>query len=99
MLNVSVRNPKQLESSVDKKERDTRIIRKNNDEIGYKVKSGHLSLLSRKLFNILIWYAQDLRDKEDKDGRWCVSVAHLVKDAKFHSKDYDLLRDSLDELQ
>lgn len=98
-MNVSVSNPKQSESSVDKKERDTRIIRKNNDEIGYKVKSGHLSLLSRKLFNILIWYAQDLRDKEDKDGRWCVSVAHLVKDAKFHSKDYDLLRASLDELQ
>ena len=40
-----------------------------------------------------------MRDKEDKDGRWCVSVAHLVKDAKFHSKDYDLLRASLDELQ
>jgi len=40
-----------------------------------------------------------MRDKEDKDGRWCVAVANLVKDAKFHSKDYDLLRASLDELQ
>lgn len=98
-MSVPIKKSKKSGLSVDLAQSDTRIIRKNNDEIGYKVKSGHLSLLSRKLFNILIWYAQDLRDKEDKDGRWCVSVANLVKDAKFNSKDYDLVRASLDELQ
>ena len=85
--------------TVEKSELDTRIIRKNNIEIGYKIKSGSLSLLSRKLFNVLIFYAQDLRHQEDKDGRWCVQVSKLVKDAVMHSKDYDLLRASLDELQ
>jgi hypothetical protein len=86
-------------SGIARDQPDTRVVRKNNNEIGFKVKSGHLSLLSRKLFNILIWYAQDLRDQEEKDGRWCVAVAKLIKDARFNSRDYDLLRSSLDELQ
>jgi hypothetical protein len=77
---------------------DTRIVRKSNDEIAYKVRSGHLSLLSRKIFNVLIWHAQEQRNKEE-GGRWDVSVSQLIKDAKFNSKDYDLLRKALDELQ
>lgn len=81
------------------KQSDTRIVRKNNAEIGYKVRSGHLSLLSRKIYSIFIWYAQDMRGQEDTDGRWCVPVANLVKDANMHSKDYDTLRACLDELQ
>ena len=78
---------------------DSRIVRKNNNEIGYRIKSGHLSLIARKMFNILIWYAQDMRGKEDADGRWCVPVASLIKDARFNSNNYDLLRSCLDELQ
>jgi len=98
-VKTEIDNSQELDLLVVEKQQDTRIIRKSNDEIGYKVKSGHLSLLSRKLFNILIWHAQDMRDQEDEDGRWCVTVAQLIKDAKFKSKDYDLLRASLDELQ
>lgn len=85
-------------SSPNDAAQDSRIVRKSNDEIAYKVKSGHLSLLSRKLFNVLIWHAQEMRTKE-QDGRWEISVSQLIKDAKFKSKDYDLLRQSLDELQ
>ena len=78
---------------------DTRIVRKSNEEIGYRIKSGNLSLLSRKLFNVLIWYAQEMRGQEDESGRYCVPVAQIIKDAKSKSNNYDVLRDSLDELQ
>jgi hypothetical protein len=78
---------------------DTRIVRKANDEIGYKVKSGHLALLSRKILNVLIWHAQEMRHEEDEHGRWSMAVAQLIKDARFNSRDYDLLRSALDELQ
>lgn len=77
----------------------TRVVRKSNDEIGYRVKSGHLSLLSRKMLNVLVWHAQEMRHEEDADGRWALPVATLIANVKFHSNNYDLLRSALDELQ
>ena len=76
-----------------------REVRKHNTEIGYRVQSGHLSLLSRKLINVLLYYAQRMRGEEDREGKYWVDVAKIVKDAKFNSRDYELLRESLDELQ
>lgn len=76
-----------------------RVVRKSNDEIGYRIKSGSLSLLSRKFLNVLIWHAQDQRDQEDDHGRWTLPVAKLIKNANFQSRDYELLRSALDELQ
>ena len=76
-----------------------REVRKHNTEIGYRVQSGHLSLLSRKLINVLLYYAQRMRGTEDAEGKYWVEVAKIVKDAKFNSRDYELLRESLDELQ
>jgi len=76
-----------------------RELRKVNTEIGYRVQSGHLSLLSRKLVNILLYYAQHMRGQEDASGKYWVEGPRIIKDAKFNSRDYDLLRDSLDELQ
>lgn len=76
-----------------------REVRKHNTEIGYKVQSGHLSLLSRKLINVLLYYAQRMRGQEDNEGKYWVEVSKIVKDAKFNSRDYELLRESLDELQ
>ncbi len=76
-----------------------REVRKHNTEIGYRVQSGHLSLLSRKLINVLLYYAQRMRGEEDSEGKYWVDVAKIVKDAKFNSRDYELLRESLDELQ
>lgn len=78
---------------------DVRVVRKSNDEIGYKIKSGHLSLVARKMLNVLVWHAQEMRDEEDEHGRWGMPVAKLIKDAKFNSRNYDLLREALDELQ
>lgn len=75
------------------------VVRKSNDEIGYRIKSGSLSLLSRKFLNVLIWHAQDQRDQEDDHGRWKLPVAKLIKNANFQSRDYELLRSALDELQ
>lgn len=85
--------------TADEIQQDTRLVRKANQEIGHRVKSGKLSLVSRKILNVLLYYAQTMRDKEDEDGRWCVPVSSLVKDIKFGSRNYDLLRASLDELQ
>lgn len=76
-----------------------REVRKHNTEIGYRVQSGHLSLLSRKLINVLLYYAQRMRGQEDAEGKYWVEVSKIIKDAKFNSRDYDLLRESLDELQ
>lgn len=79
--------------------RDEIHVRKNNEEIGYRVKSGHLSLISRKFLNVMIYYAQEMRNQEDENGRWSMPVANLLRGAKFGSKDYDLMRDALNELQ
>ena len=76
-----------------------REVRKHNTEIGYRVQSGHLSLLSRKMINVLLYYAQRMRGQEDAEGKYWVEVSKIVKDAKFNSRDYELLRESLDELQ
>lgn len=76
-----------------------REVRKHNTEIGYRVQAGHLSLLSRKLINVLLYYAQRMRGEEDNEGKYWVEVSKIVKDAKFNSRDYDLLRESMDELQ
>ena len=76
-----------------------REVRKHNNEIGYRVQSGHLSLLSRKLVNVLLYYAQRMQGDEDAEGKYWVDVAKIIKDAKFNSRDYELLRESLDELQ
>ena len=75
-----------------------REVRKHNTEIGYRVQSGHLSLLSRKLINVLLYYAQRMRGEEDNEGKYWVEVSKIVKDAKFNSRDYELLRESLDAL-
>ena len=74
-------------------------VRKSNTEIGFHIKSGHLSLLARKLINILIFYAQRLKGKEDNEGKYWVEASRLVKDILIKSKDYDMLRDAMDELQ
>jgi len=87
--------PKKLPVSIE----EGHVVRKSNDEIGYRVKSGGLSLLSRKFMNVLIWHAQDLRDQEDEHGRWSLPVSKLIRNANFQSRDYDLLRSALDELQ
>ena len=63
-----------------------REVRKHNTEIGYRVQSGHLSLLSRKLINVLLYYAQRMRGEEDNEGKYWVEVSKIVKDAKFNSR-------------
>lgn len=78
---------------------DDRIVRKSNDEIGYRIRSGHLSLLARKSFNALIWHAQEMRGQEDDLGRWKIPVSRLIKDVKFNSRDYALLHEAMNELQ
>jgi hypothetical protein len=92
-------SPKKTEIIPNPGSRDTRAVRKSNDEIGYRIKSGHMSLLSRKMLNVLVWYAQEMKNQEDEHGRWSLPVAQLIKDARFNSRDYDLLRQALDELQ
>ncbi|MFA7282839.1 MAG: replication initiation protein [Sterolibacterium sp.] len=78
---------------------DNRTLRKSNQQIGYRIKSGRLTLVSRKIFNVLLYYAQSMRDKEDADGRWCIPVSSLLRDTRVSSHNYDFLRICLDELQ
>ena len=74
-------------------------VRKSNSEIGIQIKSGNLCLLARKLINILLSCAQQQRGKEDAEGKWWVDAAQATRHANSKSKNYDLLRVALDELQ
>jgi hypothetical protein len=38
-------------------------FRKTNDAIGLRVSEGRLSLLSRKIFNVMVYHAQRIRTK------------------------------------
>ena len=78
---------------------DQRLVRKHNNEIGYRVKSGQISLLSRKLVNVMLYHAQKLRGKEDENGIFWIEAVQLVKDVRFNSKNYRFLIESLDEIQ
>lgn len=99
MSDIASPNTPEAKTSIVVSDENGREVRKHNTEIGYRVQSGHLSLLSRKLINVLLYYAQRMRGEEDKEGKYWVDVAKIVKDAKFNSRDYELLRESLDELQ
>lgn len=82
-------------------------FRKTNDSIGLRVKEGRLSLLSRKLYNVMVYHAQQLKvpgqnapiaTAAAKKYFW-IPLADVARDAAYDSNDTELLKHHLEEFQ
>jgi hypothetical protein len=82
-------------------------FRKTNEAIGLRVSEGRLSLLSRKLFNVMVYHAQQLRvpgenapiaTEAAKKYFW-IPLAEVARDAAYDSNDTEKLKVHLEELQ
>lgn len=86
---------------------DLREFRKTNEAIGLRVVEGSLSLLSRKVFNVMIFHAQNMKETgrnspidtpASKKYFW-IPLSHLARDAAYDSKDTKNLKEVLEEMQ
>lgn len=86
---------------------DLREFRKTNEAIGLRVVEGNLSLLSRKVFNVMMFHAQEQKEPglnapintaAAKRYFW-IPLSHLARDAAYDSKDVQYLKKQLEELQ
>lgn len=86
---------------------DKREFRKTNDAIGIRVKEGKLSLLSRKIFNVLMFNAQEHQvpgknsplDTAVAQKYFWMPLSDLARDASYDSRDSALLKQHLQEMQ
>jgi len=86
---------------------ESRELRKSNEAIGLRVRKGKLTLLSRKMFNVLMHHAQKLGSpgrnapvvtEANKKYFW-VPLADLARDAAYESNDTKRLKEYLQELK
>ncbi|NEX63001.1 replication initiation protein [Noviherbaspirillum galbum] len=82
-------------------------FRKTNEAIGLRISEGRLSLLSRKIFNVMVYHAQRIRNKGEnapidtevaKNYYW-IPMAELARDAAYDSRDTELFKEQVQELQ
>ncbi len=82
-------------------------FRKTNEAIGLRVKEGKLSFLSRKLYNVMIYHAQQqgtpgkgapIQSEAAKKFFW-IPFAELARNASYCSNDTQTLKQLVDELQ
>lgn len=81
-------------------------FRKTNEAIGLRVSEGHLSLLSRKIFNVMVYHAQQMtlgenapiQNEVNKNFFW-IPLADVARDAAYDSNDTQLLKEHVEELQ
>ena len=86
---------------------DRREFRKTNDAIGLRVREGKLSLLTRKVFNVMMYHAQGMKvpglnapiDTPAAKKFFWIPLAELARDAHYDSKDTEFLKQQLEELQ
>lgn len=82
-------------------------IRKSNEAIGLRVVSGRLTLLNRKVFNVLMYHAQRVRklgqdapiDTPAAQKYFWVPLAVLARNASYDSRDMQFLREQIAEMQ
>ena len=82
-------------------------FRKTNEAIGLRVSEGRLSLLSRKIFNVMVYHAQRIRhkgenapiDTEAAKNYYWIPLAELARDAAYDSRDTELFKEQVQELQ
>lgn len=82
-------------------------FRKSNEAIGLRVVEGSLTLLNRKVFNVLVYHAQNIGElgkhapvdtPQNKKYFW-VPLSALARDAHYDSKDMQFLRDQIEKMQ
>jgi len=81
-------------------------FRKTNDAIGLRIREGKLTLLSRKLFNVMVLNAQQsklghnapIETQANKKYFW-IPLAEIAKSAAYTSNDTELLKQHLEEFQ
>ncbi len=86
---------------------DPREFRKTNEAIGLRVREGKLSLLTRKVFNVMMYHAQEIKtpglnapiDTPAAKKYFWIPLSDLARDAAYDSKDTEFLKQQLEELQ
>lgn len=86
---------------------DPREFRKTNEAIGLRVVEGSLTLLSRKLFNVMIYHAQEMKepglnapiDSPEARKYFWIPLIELARDAAYDSKDTRNLKELLENMQ
>ena len=81
-------------------------FRKTNEAIGLRLREGRLSLLSRKILNVMFYHAQNLTlgqnapiDSPVNRKYFWVPLSEVAKDSAYDSKDTALLKEHIEELQ
>jgi hypothetical protein len=82
-------------------------FRKSNEAIGLRVVEGRLTLLNRKVFNVLVYHAQQIRmlgerapvDTASAKKYFWVPLSELARDARYDSRDMQFLREQIEEMQ
>ena len=86
---------------------DLKQFRKTNEAIGLRVVEGNLSLLSRKVFNVMMYHAQEMKEPgrnapintpASKKYFW-IPLSDLARDAAYDSKDVQYLKQQLENMQ
>lgn len=82
------------------------VFRKTNEAIGLRIREGKLSLLSRKLFNVMVLNAQQSKlginapiDTQVNKKYFWIPLAEIAKSAVYKSNDTELLKQHLEEFQ
>lgn len=86
---------------------ELREFRKTNEAIGLRVVEGNLSLLSRKVFNVMMYHAQEMKvpglnapiDTPAAKKYFWIPLSDLARDAAYDSKDVQYLKKRLEEMQ
>lgn len=81
-------------------------FRKTNEAIGLRIKEGKYSLLTRKIFNVMMFRAQEQREPgknaplvtPTSDKYFWIPVAALARDTAYNSRDIELLKQQAEEL-
>lgn len=71
-------------------------VAKANEAIAIRPKRGKLTLLSRRIFNVLLFHAQ--QQGVDKP-RYSIQLSELIDDARFNSNNTELLKSHLRDMQ
>jgi len=86
---------------------ESKEFRKTNEAIGLRVTEGKLTLLTRKVFNVMMYHAQAMKvpginapiDTPSAKKYYWIPLSELAKDASYDSKDTEFLKLQLEELQ
>ncbi len=86
---------------------DAMEFRKTNEAIGLRLKKGRLTLLNRKLLNVMIYHAQQLRTPGANapikgpaaQKYFWIPLGDVARDAVYDSRDMQFLKDQLRDMQ